>query len=280
MRGRIAFVMLMLLPAVSPAVHLGDLYVIPVAGHVQGANGSLWQTDVAIHNFQDAALTVELAVVESGQTADESFFQVDIGGETPVTIPARGSRIFRDVLDNHRGRSNTIGALIVAADAPFAVSSRTYNVAAGVTTAGLSVPPTHEFLSDSIARAFVPGLTSSAAVRTNLGFTAAAGAAAPLVIEVALVDRAGTTLGSRTFTVPAGAIHHLQIGSGVLSTAMFDEATAVVRIVSGSGDVVAYGSVIENATNQAIFIGGTVPSPASAGAADSTFASSFQRVFQ
>ncbi|HUP45919.1 MAG TPA: hypothetical protein VM779_10450 [Thermoanaerobaculia bacterium] len=281
MRKRLAlhFLMLMLLPAALPAMHFGDLYVIPVAGHVRGAHGSLWQTDVAVHNFQSTTLTVELAVAESGEAAADNFSPVSISGSTTITIPAGGSRILRDVLANHRGQIDTIGALIVGADAPFAVTSRTYNVAAaGVMTAGFSVPPIQEFLSTPSAMAFVPGLISNVTFRTNIGITAAAGAAAPLVVEVSLLNAAGGMLGSRTFTVPAGAINHIQLGSGAFSAAAYDEATAAVRIVSGSGDVVAYGSVIENSTNHAVFVSGIVPTPASAESTESVFASLFQHI--
>ncbi|HUP49303.1 MAG TPA: hypothetical protein VNA04_10985 [Thermoanaerobaculia bacterium] len=281
MRGRVALhiLVLMILPALAPATHLGDLYVIPVAGHVRGAHKSLWQTDIAIHNFQSTPITVELAVAESGEGAAGNFFPVTIAGGATVTIPAGGSRILTDVLNDHRGRTDTIGALIVAADAPFAVTSRTYSVdSTGARTVGLTVPPTQEFLSTPAGAAFVPGLVSNTRFRTSIGFTAAASAGAPLVVQVTLLGRDGSTLGSRSFTVPGGAVNHVQFGSATLSAAPFEEGTAVVRILSGPGDVVAYGSVVENSTNQAVFISGVVPGPMNPTITGSTFATLFGQI--
>src|SRR5687767_10208070 len=117
-------------PSMAYASHFGDFHVIPVAGRGPGVSGSMWQTDVIIHNFQTAPLTVEIGLVESGLGQPDNFFPVMIDGAATVTVPAGATRALTDLLRNHRGRATALGALLIGGDRPFAVTSRIYNVEA------------------------------------------------------------------------------------------------------------------------------------------------------
>jgi hypothetical protein len=134
-------------------------------------------------------------------------------------------------------------------------------------------------LSSSEEEAFLPGVMANTQFRTNIGFTGSARRGAPLVIEVAILGAEGATLGTRTFTVPAGAVNHLQFSSAAITTTPFDEGTARVRIVSGDGEVVSYASVVENASNNAIFISSIVPGANGANATSSSFAEKLRSLF-
>ena len=281
MRERI-LLLISLLVIVSPsasASHIGDLYVIPVAAHASGVNSSAWRTDVAIHNFQTTPITVELAVIESGEGSMDNFFPVSISGNDTLTVPAGGSRILVDVLNNHRGRAQTTGSLIIGADKPFVATSRTYIVdSTGTNRIGETIPAAHEFLSAATDTAFLPGLISDARFRTNIGFTASAGLDAPLVIEVSILGSGGNSLGSRTFAVPAGGANHLQFSSTSITNEVLSESTAVVRIVSGVGDVVPYASIVENSSNNAMFVSAVVPMTTVGSARASSFAEKLLRL--
>ena len=77
---------LLLMFLVSPALlasEYSDLYLIPVAGHVSGANGSNWMSDVAIQNPQSTPLNVQLVLIESGEGMPDNVTAL-----TSVTIPA------------------------------------------------------------------------------------------------------------------------------------------------------------------------------------------------
>lgn len=63
---RIVFVLFLLMPSVAQGSHFGDFYVVPVAGHTPGMAGSMWQSDLIIHNFQTTPVTIEIGLVESG----------------------------------------------------------------------------------------------------------------------------------------------------------------------------------------------------------------------
>lgn len=254
---RTLFVVLLLCcaPSLTFASHFGDFHVIPGAGRGPGVAGSMWQTDVIIHNFQTTPLTVEIGLVESGLGQADNFFPVLVNGAATVTIPVGATRSLTDLLRNHRGRDSAMGALLIGGDQPFAVTSRIYNVDSSGATIGQTVPVTQEFLSGTAERGVIPGVIANTNVRSNIGFVTAANAGAPLVIEVALTDAAGGALGATNFTIPAGTIAHVQVSSTAITTTPFDLATATIRILSGAGDVTGYASLVDNRSNHAAFVG-------------------------
>ena len=263
----------LMLASATQASHYADLYVIPVAGHVQGVNGSVFMTDLSIQNFDSAPLTVELVFIESGEGNLDNIFPVVTGTlNGSVTVPARGSVRLQDVLSGYRGMSSAIGALLVGADRPFAVTSRAYTMGADGGTIGQTVPASANFLNVtegatdlSTAVAYVPGLVQNDRYRTNLGLVVAnaTGFNGPLNVLVTLRNAAGETLGTRNVTVQAGAVTHLQFSARSVGEQDFDAGSAEFRITQGSGSVVAYGSVIDNRTTDAVFIEGKFPTDSS-----------------
>ena len=263
MRAAIAL-MLMLAPTVLLAGQYSDLYVIPVAGHVTALSAT-WMSDVAIQNFQPAHLTVQIVVIESGEGMPDNVKPLQSPVGSAVTIPAGGTRILRDILNGHRA-ADTIGAILIGADLPFAVSSRSYVTSATGATQGESVAPVRDFLDNSLghtnlsdASAYVPGLTANARFRSNLGFVAGSSSFSGLAVEVTLLDAAGKSLGSRTFSVAANGFTHVQFSSTSIANQSFDEGSATFRIVAGDGAVVPYASVVDNISSAAYYIAGQFP---------------------
>lgn len=269
---------------VAPAAlanHYANFYVIPAAGNTAGANGTRWVTDVAIQNFQAVPIDVAFVFVQSGETQFDNVAPL----ATPVVRVAPGaSVILRDVVKDFRGLTNVNGALLVGADRPFAVTSRTYNTTNGV---GQGVQPFRDFLDNSLgttdnslATAYVPGLVSNGSYRTNLGFVAAtANTSNAMAVQVTLRGATGTSLGTRTYIIPAGgAMMHVQFGTSALTAQPFDAASAEFRITSGSGAVVPYASVVDNATADAVFVAGQFP-PNAAASGKMGLPSPFETIF-
>ena len=255
---RIAFVVLAvcLASATALASHFGDFHVIPVAGRGPGLAGSMWQTDVIVHNLGTTPLTVEIGLAESGVGHADNLVPLMVDGAATFTVPAGATRALTDLLASHEGHEGTaMGALLIGGDHPFAVTSRIYNVAASGATIGQSVPVTQEFLGPGSQVAVIPGLIANATYRSNLGFLAAAGAGAPLVVEVGLRGASGASLGATTYTIAPGTMSHVQLSSRAVTTTPFEVATGTLRILSGSGEVTGYGSVVDNRSNHAAFIG-------------------------
>jgi hypothetical protein len=263
------FTTLALLASVAAhANHYSDLYVIPIAGHTPGANGTNWMSDVAIQNFQSTPLTVQIVVIEAGSSADNVFPLTTPQNTGSATVPAGGSVMIKDILGGHRGNTTTTGALLVGADRPFAVTSRTYSMSPAGDTVGQTVPPAGNFLDNTLspidpatAVAYVPGLVQNASFRTNLGFVAAngSGSAETMNIVITVKGADGATLGTRNHTVLPGAVSQLQFSARDFIGTNFDVGSATFRISSGSGSVVPYASVIDNRTADAVFVGGVFP---------------------
>lgn len=272
------------------ANHYADFYVIPVAIDAPGANGTQWMSDVAIYNFGTTPLTVEMLFIQSGQGDPNNTTDVT-PTSLPIPIPGRGSVILKDVLDLIPGDTN-IGAILIGANAPFAVTSRAYSLSPTGDTVGQTVLPARDFLENAVgdvnnagAVAYIPGLIANSRFRTNLGFVAATtnDNAAGMTVEVTIRDSSGGSVGSRLFTIPGGNFTHVQFPSTaitgtVLPNSSFDAGSADFRIVAGDGAVVPYVSVIDNVTADAVFVSGQFPP--NAAFAKSGVPSAFRELFK
>ena len=277
MRG-LLFSLALLAAGAARAGHYADTYVIPAAGHVEGAGGVMWMSDLAIRNFGGTPLTVQLTVIESGfNTADNVHpLASDADGDGMITVSPGSTVQLRDVMRNHRGMTNNLGALIVGGNQPFAVTSRAYSTDMPL---GQTVPATRDFLDNSIgtadnaATAYIPGIVSSTSARTNVGFVAgSAGSSDPMTIEVSVRNGTGAIVGTRSVTIPAGRFAHMQFPVSSFVEGQVDIGSADFRIVQGEGVVVPYASVIDNTTGEASYLMGVFP-PTGAPATSSLFRS-------
>ena len=259
----IAAAALLLASTAAHANHYSDFYVIPVASHTPGQNNTMWMSDIAIQNFQSTALTVQLSVIESGDSnlSDNVFPLVagDVNGS--VTVPANGSLLLTDVLNGYRGMTSSSGAILIGADRPFTVTSRSYNQAPNGTV-GQSVPAARDFLENTVGRTdlstsvvYLPGLKNNDRYRTNLGMVIGnAGSSGPLTIQITLRNAAGDSIATKSVTVTGGAFTHMQFPLSSITDRTFEIGSATVRIAEGNGAVLPYASVIDNRTADAVFI--------------------------
>lgn len=252
----------------ASAAHYADLYVIPVASHTAGQNGTMWMSDLAIQNFQTTPLDVQIIVIESGVGQQNVAPLMTSTNNGSVTVPAGGSVMLKDVLSGHRGMSSTIGAILVGADRPFAVTSRAYSSNPLGHTVGQTVTPAANFLDNTLAPislatavAYVPGLVQNGDFRTNLGMVVANGSGSGTALGVTITVRGanGAVLGTKTLSFAPGEITQLQFSAREIAAGNFDIGSAEVRIFSGSGSVVPYASIIDNRTADAVYVSGTFP---------------------
>lgn len=244
----------------AQAAHYADLYVIPVASRAAGAHGTNWMSDLAIHNFQSSPLSAELVLIATGESTEDNVLPLTT--VTPVLVPPGGTRIVSDFMN---GSGVALGAVVIGADKPFAVTSRSYSMSPAGDTVGQTVLATRDFLTDALldsaanATAYLPGLIFNSRFRTNLGFAAGAGLGGPLSFQITIRDADGAVLGSEQFTVPAGSYMHRQVGIQRFTATGFNAGSAEVRILSGDGSIVPYASVIDNVTADAVFVSGHFP---------------------
>ncbi len=220
-------------------------YWVPVVSRTNGAQGSVWRSDLGLLGVDPAGSAVELRFHAGGSSATRI-----------VTVAPDAMVNLVDVVQWLDPGFSGSGALEICSDGELVIDSRTYNVLASdspcfpggtlgqhlageLSTAGLALGET----------ARLGQLRESAAFRTNLGFVNTG--AEPATVEVSLLDATGAELTSyelvieperwiadnRPFFVRAG---REDLGA----------ASAKVT-VTGGGGVVAYASVVDNLTNDA-----------------------------
>ena len=266
-----AILAILLVPCSAFANHYADFYVIPVAISQPGSNNTNWMSDIAIYNFRNVPLTLQLTFIQSGAGNANN-----VEGLNPISlpafVPAAGNVLLKDVLSAVTIPPR-LGAVMVGGDGPFAVTSRTYNQAPNGTY-GQTVPPARDFLENATgtvdnasAFAYIPGLKVNSSYRTNLGFVAATtNNTNGMTLKVTLRNQSGAAIATTNFFVGGGSFQHMQFSTQNISDQSFDIGSADFQIVSGSGSVVPYASVIDNATGDAVFIEGLFPpSPSTSG---------------
>ena len=177
--SRYIFIALLLVAVSLPlAAQINDTYVIPASANSSGNFGTRWLTQFSVFNPQlDYPLTVSVTFLPTGGGA---------GSERTFTVPANGTVLSDNILDDLFGIKNGSGALLVATfaeDNPnvpdnvlsrsFLITTNTYNnVKSG--TYGQTIPGVwaglQDFNSDGIS-AVAHGIRNVARLgwRTNVG---------------------------------------------------------------------------------------------------------------
>src|SRR5687768_14343251 len=221
--------------------------VIPAAGTGPGANGSHWQSDVLLHNVapREISLTMTLHI------------GTDVLGPVTVTLPARTTRHFTDVVSTLFDVPSGTGALVLDVterDMKYlAVTSRTYNTVGSVEY-GQDIPAVRA--KDAAGAGSIAVMTNpatSVSDRFNFGIYAVDAA----TVRCDLVRADGTLAATREVSYADG--QHGQYNRGIFNLLGVSEAkqgdTIYARVLSGK--VVVYGSSI-NGSGDPTFVPSTV----------------------
>jgi hypothetical protein len=245
--------------AQRPADAQTDLFVA-AAAHTAGANDSLWRSDVRVFNASagggdDAG--------PGTATLTLSYYPANVANAAPVTkvMSLGGFQVLAldDVLSKTFGLTNATGALRFQSSQKLLVSSRTYNQSSAGTF-GQDVPGlplTSALTTGAVAR--FPGLTNTG-YRANVGFFNASASATDLALE--LISESGTSLGRKTLHLDANMMTQVNSLFAYLGVTG-DVAGASLTIGTSSGTVLAYVSVIDNASGDAVYVPGAIGLPSS-----------------
>jgi hypothetical protein len=214
---------------------------VPVVSHSPGAAESQWRSDLGLVNTGASTANYEVRW-HSGGTLKVSTSYLTAGSQA----------ILQDVV-NQLGGSGS-GSLEVRSIQPLIVTSRTYNLVAGSAgcypngTLGQDYPAFQA--SDGLAAgksAILGQLVESSAYRTNIGLANAGASTASAT--VALINGAGMELNRYTVTLAPGELkqENRPFFTKAGQTNM-QRGYARVSVTAGSG-VYAYGSVVDNITN-------------------------------
>jgi hypothetical protein len=244
-----------------PASAGGRKYIAAVA-HTPGANGTMFITDVRLFNRGTSPAQITLILTPTAADGRTNFDAVKLV-VAPMQIVALDDVVQATMLSAGTGQLELAGA----ADQVIA-TSRTYTPSAAGTY-GQFVPsaePTEAIASaDSIS---IPGLENTADFRSNIGFAEVAGVSGEA--HVRYYDATGAAVLDEVYGMaPYG---HAQTRVNATGEALRAEVTVV-----GDARVLAYGSVVDNHSGDAVFIpaarirSGYVPAIHSPGAFGTTW---------
>ena len=208
---------------------------VAAAANTGGAQGSTWRTDLALLNRSGAVANVEVRY-----RSDEG------GAETSMNVLGHGEqRILADVVGG-MGMTGG-GSLEVFSDQPVLASSRTYSTSDDGTYGqyldGVALAGTAE----AGQTVWLPQLQQNDAFRTNIGFLNTGDL--QVSVRVRLFDASGELLAARLKTLaPRARLQMQEPFSRIANRDDIDAGYASVTVESGEG-VIAYASVIDNATN-------------------------------
>jgi len=240
-----------LLSIASLAPESSDDVIVTGAGHLHGAFGTIFTSDLAITNASSGPRTVDLTLLASGIGAPPT-------PPAPLTLGAGQTVVLHDVLQNTFGfMTDVLAGIRIHPESPASIvaSVRT-------TTPNQAGGGRYGFFVDGVypAAALSAGgkatsihLENDSRFRTNFGFTEIAGA--PVTVRVTFFDENGTPLGTRAYPVPAGGF--VQTSSAdLLGAAVVGNGYMEFTIDSGTGAVLPFATVVDDITGDGIYVPG------------------------
>jgi hypothetical protein len=225
----------------------GETWLIPAAASAPGVGTSNWKTTVVISNPTSGALTARIYFVEKGAPWPGSLLS------GPHTVPAGGS-LFRD--DPLAALNPTSGLLYVTLDGDGgAVTTRTYNLAAGGATFGQGIPGI--LLDEAVAseRYILPMLMSEPGrFRTNLGIVQTSGGSMAVRVQVHAPN--GTILASRGYSSTSGylQVNNLLDSMGIGGTVVRGGWISVDLIAGSPSYWTCYASIVDADTDDPTYV--------------------------
>lgn len=224
--------------------------VFPIAGRVEGANGTFYRTDLAVVNRSESDAVVVF-----------QYFPAGVDGNTHPsvtvtrTIAAGTQEMFGDVTQSLFGVSAGTGAIRLTSDSPIIATARIYNDQRAVDggTFGQFVPAHSS--SQSMTTGTLPMLanqdaTTGIGYRTNIGWFNASSNPVALVLEA----RGANGVVLATSTLGIAGLSQLQMSLKQIFPALEPRDALYLTFNTTGGPLYVYASVVDNKTGDAIFI--------------------------
>jgi Putative Ig domain len=241
-----------------------DSLIIPAVAHGPGANASLFQSDIRLANVSSQPMKYLLnftpSATDGTQAGNTTTIQVDPGATTALddlltsffgTASDGSSTGMLEIRPLTTTSSSSLFSSVPSSALATIASSRTYNVTSAGTF-GQFIPaiPFSQFVGQGSVLS-LQQIAQSANFRTNFGLLEAAGEPAAVVIHV--FDKSG----NRIADIPESLLpsEHLPL-NGLLAAnnITLDDGRVEVEVVSSTGKVSAYASVLDNRTNDPLLV--------------------------
>jgi len=234
---------------IRPSSSAGEALFVPAAANLPGLAGTRWRTDVELKSIGEAGVTlmVELLERERDNSAPRAV---------TVTVDQGRSRRLVNVLDelfNYEGaaalRLTPLSGQVLATSRTFTLDADGGSFGQFVPVVSASVATTNEGIAELIQLTGIPG---SPGFRTNIGLVNVTAVGIEVIVN--LHDADGGLLGTKS--VSLGPLGYRQLGEVLvgLGQGPIGDASASVTTSTVGGVFLAYASVVDNQTGDAILL--------------------------
>jgi len=222
---------------------------IPVLGHIDGANGSRFRSDLYLLNPTSEPRTVTL----EAKQWDSPFRKI-----VEFTMLPNEARIVPDALPTLFGMTGLARLRYQSQQGSegVRVTSRTYTVEASGATYGCLIPPLNNFQravpGDTLE---ILGVNGGGNFRANLGLVelSPTGTAGTVTVRITILDGLSKPLDS--FTVSLPSTHGMQINDIFGSRGLTPPPAGMILVQVVNGGVIgAYATLTDNVTNDSTYL--------------------------
>jgi uncharacterized repeat protein (TIGR01451 family) len=219
-------------------------WVLPGAANLSSEIAQ-WRTDMRVFNYGAAPQNATLTFYAAGSSAPKT---------ANVTLNAGAVLTLDNIVESLFGSANSGGVvhLTTGAAANLVVTGRTYNQTANGTFGQFIPAVTSSEATGAGERPLnILQVEDSVRYRTNIGVAEVTGQPATIEVQVYLPDSKATP----TVTIPLAANEFRQFNViRAMGLGAVYNARVVVRVVAGQGRVAAYGSVIDETTQDPTYV--------------------------
>ncbi len=238
-----------------PDLPASTIRTIPVIGHLDGAHGSRFRSDLYLLNLANTARSVTLEVKKWDSTEWPRQVRFTLLPNEARVIPDALMKLFsmegvaRLRYWSDGGQGDTSG---------IRVTSRTYNINDDGGTYGSLIPPLNNFQSATAGETLeIIGMVGGSGFRTNVGLVELTPTPTGRTTNVRLVivDDKGKSMDAFTVALPAAGgmqINDIFAARGLTAPTA---ARIVVQVLDATGLVGAYATLTDNVTNDTTYLG-------------------------
>ncbi len=224
---------------------------IAAAAHADGVGGTVWRTDLQLHNPGAATARARIFYLAKDQPNMAPIMAT-------VRVDPGESLRYEDALPELLGVTGAGALTLEWQVGELMVTSRTYNLGPDGTY-GQFIPleqmgDATGFGEEARLIQLTDAESASEGFRSNIGLVNVT--PAPLDVEVDLRSADGTLLGTWAATVREYEYKQLTDIQSVLGVGEVEDGFAVVRTTTQGGRFFTYASVVDNATGDPVFIPG------------------------
>jgi hypothetical protein len=219
-------------------------WVIPVAAHLPGAEGTFWSSSLSMWNSTARTAWVDLEYLpektdNSGGGLRTGYIRLDPGA----------TRTLEDVLYDRFGIEDGKGVLVMEATYPITVTSRVFT---GGPQGGSSGNGVRSVTSQALrpGEMVLPGVRVADGFRTNIGLVTGD---RWVRFDLELRNGDGSRLASRTLDVPPRTVRQWSVQQ-LFSSGYRDPDPVGAVLVSANDDALAYMTIIDGTSQDPVFV--------------------------